>query len=116
MSYKIAIASTDGKVINQHFGKAEKFYIMEVKENEEYELLEVRTQQAPCSKSSHKEEELLQAVNSVADCRYILVSHLGPAAEYALNKKGVTAFVISHYISEAVKKLIQYNSQLERRE
>jgi len=30
MSYEIAVASSDGKVVNQHFGKATNFLIFEV--------------------------------------------------------------------------------------
>ncbi len=41
MSYKIAIASSDGENVDVHFGAAEQFYIYEVEETK-YQLAEVR--------------------------------------------------------------------------
>ena len=30
MSFKIAVSSSDGKVVNRHFGRTEKFLIFEI--------------------------------------------------------------------------------------
>lgn len=109
MAYKIAVASTDGKVVNQHFGRAEKFYIIQVEDDGAFHYVETRETEAVCSGGNHSEEGLELAVQLIADCSYALVSQIGPGAEYALGRKGVTAFAISHYIEEAVQKLIQYN-------
>ena len=38
--YKVAAASSDGIVINKHFGRADTFYIYEIAENGKYRLLE----------------------------------------------------------------------------
>lgn len=113
MSYKIAIASTDGKVVNQHFGKADQFYIVAVEENESYSLQEIRESKAVCQGGDHNENALADTVELLSDCRYVLVSRIGPGAEYALNQRNVTAFAVSNYIDEAVKKLIHYHSQVK---
>ena len=43
MAYRIAVASTDGIVVNQHFGHAERFHIVELDaETEKYEYTETR--------------------------------------------------------------------------
>ena len=34
MSYKVAVASNDGKFVNEHFGRAEKFMIYEIYDDE----------------------------------------------------------------------------------
>ncbi|NTW99485.1 MAG: dinitrogenase iron-molybdenum cofactor biosynthesis protein, partial [Geobacteraceae bacterium] len=44
----IAVASKDGKEINQHFGHAERFLIYDV-ENGEAKLVEERTVERYCS-------------------------------------------------------------------
>lgn len=113
MSYKIAVASTDGKVVNQHFGRAEKFYILEVNDDNEFYYVEERDNIASCNGGTHSDEGLNLTVQLLIDCKYVLVSQIGPVAEYALSKKGVTAFAISHYIEEAVKKLIHFNSEIK---
>lgn len=109
MSYKIAVASTDGKVVNQHFGRADKFHIVEVNHKDQFSYIETREIKVACEDGGHSEEGLAHTVDSLSDCKYVLVSQIGPGAEHALSKKGVTAFAISHYIDEAVSKLIQYN-------
>ncbi len=109
MSYKIAVASTDGKVVNQHFGRAEKFYVLEVNDNNEFHYVEERDNIAACNGGTHSDEGLILTVQLLIDCKYVLVSQIGPVAKYALNKKGVTAFIITHYIEVAVRKLIHFN-------
>ena len=111
MSYKIAVASTDGKVVNQHFGRAEKFYVLEVNDDNEFYYVEERDNIAACNGGTHSDEGLNLTVQTLSDCKYVLVSRIGPVAEYALYKKGGTALSVSHYIEEAVKKLILYNSE-----
>ena len=41
--YRVAAASSDGIVINQHFGRADIFYIYEVTGKGNYRFLETRT-------------------------------------------------------------------------
>lgn len=114
MSYKIAIASTDGKVVNEHFGRADRFYIMEVNDQDEFTYLETRTTDIACQGGSHNEDGLQRTVELLSDCRYVLVKQIGPGAEYALCRKGISAFAIAHYIDDAVRKLIHYNSEVKR--
>jgi nitrogen fixation protein NifX len=113
MSYKIAIASTDGKVINQHFGRAERFYIVEVNDKDEFGFCETRETITACQEGGHSEDGLARTVDLLSDCKYVLVSKIGPGAEYALRKKGVTAFSIAQFIDEAVRKLIHYNTDVK---
>ncbi len=113
MSYKIAVASTDGKVVNQHFGRADKFYIIDVDDNDEFRFHEIRETMIACQGGFHDEGSLASNIELLSDCKYVLVSQIGPAAEYALSRKGVTAFAIAHYIDEAVKRLIYYNSDIK---
>lgn len=113
MAYKIAIASTDGKVVNQHFGRADKFYIVEVDDEDEYDFVDIRETERACQGSTHNDDGLARTVELLSDCRYVLISQIGSGAEYALSKRGVTAFVIPHYIEDAVKKLIYYNSEIK---
>ncbi|WOO37462.1 NifB/NifX family molybdenum-iron cluster-binding protein [Anaerocolumna sp. AGMB13020] len=112
MAYKIAIASTDGKVVNQHFGRAEYFYIGEVNDREEFRYLEERKLTPVCQGKEHEAEVLYNIAERLADCRYILVSQIGPSAEYVLNKKGITVLTIRHYIDSAVNKLMEYDKRI----
>lgn len=49
MKFRVAVASTDGIVINQHFGHAEKFHIAELDTDENtWQYLESRTVTRVC--------------------------------------------------------------------
>ncbi len=47
MKWKAAVASSDGKVINQHFGRAKEFLIFEIT-NQEFQFLELRQNNPAC--------------------------------------------------------------------
>jgi nitrogen fixation protein NifX len=112
MTYKIAIATTDGKVINQHFGRTEYFYIGEVNDMEEFRYLEKRKLTPVCQGKEHEAEVLYNVAEKLSDCRYVLVSQIGPSAEYVLNEKGISVLTIRHYIDSAVKKLMEYDRRI----
>ena len=40
MSFKVAVASSDGKYVNQHFGMAQQFLIFEIDDEGNYKFLE----------------------------------------------------------------------------
>ncbi|HEY0196185.1 MAG TPA: NifB/NifX family molybdenum-iron cluster-binding protein [Methanobacterium sp.] len=46
MSYKVAVASSDGKFVNQHFGMAQQFLIFEI-DDDEYKFMELRRMLRP---------------------------------------------------------------------
>ncbi|BCJ99343.1 NifB/NifX family molybdenum-iron cluster-binding protein [Anaerocolumna chitinilytica] len=112
MLYKIAVASSDGKVINQHFGRTETFYISEVNDNRSYHLLEERRIRAICMGGEHDASALNTIADKLADCKYVLVSQIGPGAEYVLNQKGVTVLVIRDYFDNAIQKLMEYDEKV----
>jgi len=115
MTYKIAAASTDGKVVNQHFGRAKKFYIIDVSDDGIFHFEVIRETSAACENGEHSDDSLDRNVSLLSDCSYVLVSRIGPGAEYALNKKGITAFAISDYIDTAIEKIIKYHNRIHKK-
>jgi nitrogen fixation protein NifX len=112
MSYLVAIASSDGKVVNQHFGHAEEFLIVSV-EGEQYQYLERRALGAACQLGEHNDQAMDQVVSALSDCKYVLCTKVGPGAEQKLLERGITPFQISHFIEEALQKLIIYSARTE---
>lgn len=108
MSYKIAVASTDGKVVNEHFGRAKQFYILEVYEDGTYKAVELRRLQSVCEGGTHDEDAMNRNVEALSDCRYVIVSNIGQGAENVLESKGIIAYVIPDIIEDAVNKLVSY--------
>ncbi|NLK95895.1 MAG: dinitrogenase iron-molybdenum cofactor biosynthesis protein [Clostridiales bacterium] len=108
MSYKIAIASTDGKVVNEHFGKADKFYIIEVDDKSTYQLIEVRKVIPLCEDGGHKDFNMKDSINRLLDCKCIVVSRIGETVENEFRRKNINVFEISDLISEAILKVISF--------
>jgi len=109
MAYKVAISSTDGKVVNQHFGHTEKFLIIQVDEKGQYSFLEERAVEAPCSAGGHDESALEKAVLAVADCRYVLCAQIGGGAEHMLKINRIQVVSIRDFIETAMPKIIAYD-------
>jgi len=86
---KVAVASTDGKHVNEHFGKADRFLIYEM--GPIMTLLEERS----CARLSvddpnHKfDPDKFDAIlDTIKDCKKIYVSQIGAVPEAALKSKG----------------------------
>ncbi len=109
MKYKIAIASSDGKLVNQHFGKADTFHIIEAdSENRTFTYLEERKIKPVCMGGEHDDNRLAQSAERFSDCQYILVSRIGIRAQAALQQKGIDAYELPGIISDSVDKLLSY--------
>lgn len=109
MEYKVAIASTDGKVVNQHFGRAVEFYIVEVDScRMEFEFKEKRKSSPVCKGGDHNDNTLEEAVERLEDCHYVLVSKIGYRAQSMFEQKGIGVFELPGVISESITKLLSY--------
>lgn len=112
MPYKIAVASSDGKVINQHFGRATQFLIFEV-DNGEFKFSELKKTSPFCDNGEHDDNRLLASTEALADCRALLSCQIGKGAEEILWRKGIDSFSIRDFIEDALKKLIKYYSKID---
>ena len=107
--YKVAIASTDGETVNQHYGKAEKLYIYSIDDEVGYDLVEERLVEPVCMDGAHEISKMKESVLRFTDCRYIVVSRLGTAASSALAAAGITAMELPGSIDDAILNVWKYN-------
>jgi predicted Fe-Mo cluster-binding NifX family protein len=106
MSYKIAVASTDGKVVNQHFGRAEQFHIVLVEIDGSYHHAETR-RVSPCCNGYEHELDAFEAVAEVLrDVRVIAVSKIGAGASDYMESKGFVVYEAPYSIDIALKGII----------
>gem|GEM_PF-434265 len=106
MSFKVAVASSDGKFVNQYFGRASQFLIFEVKDNGDYEFLALRKNTPPCNSGESHDDLLTKTLDLISDCRAVLVSRVGPGAAEALVLRGIQPYVIPNFIEDALKQLV----------
>jgi nitrogen fixation protein NifB len=116
MSWRAAITSADGVLINQHFGHAHEFFIFDVESDGSFSLIERRTVEPWCGAGSAKDTEADQSVGSpgiadkLQDCTAVLTARIGPPARKKLELAGLTVFEQPAAIDEALKKLAEYYS------
>lgn len=105
MLFRVAVASSDGKVVNQHFGHAQFFIIFDVKSEADFVFIEERKTNPPCGFGEHDKSTLEEAVDRISDCNYVLCYQIGKGASAILSERGISAYVIGDYISNALYKL-----------
>ena len=109
MSLKVAVASSNGKVIDLHFGQAPDFLIFEIKENGDSEFIEERKNIPPADDPNlleNHDKALAKSVDLISDCDVVLTSQIGPSASKALLSYEVQAYSIPGFmIEKALKKL-----------
>ncbi len=91
MAIRAAVASTDGKVINQHFGKADFFLIFEFNDNE-FRYIEKRKVEPCCHMGEHSGNAFENAAAALSDCALIIVSRIGAGAAEFLENHGFTVY------------------------
>lgn len=106
--YRIAAATSDGIVVNQHFGHASQFVILDVTEKGETHWVETRIVEPVCQFRNHDESKLEEAIKKLSDCDYLLVSRIGEGASSVLDQYNITAFMLPGVLEESVQKLIAY--------
>lgn len=102
MPIRVAAASSDGKYVNQHFGKADKFLIFDIKNNEEHEFIELRETTPRCGGDPNLKKETIELIS---DCDILLVSQIGPGAQKKLINRGVRPLIMPVFIEDALEKL-----------
>ena len=106
--YRLAVASTDGKQVDQHFGRCEGFYIYDYDREENLNLVEVRKLPAVCRGEGHGIEEMEARARELSDCNYVLVAKIGPVASNTLDRYGISAYELPEPIEDAIYKLLTY--------
>jgi len=106
-TYRIAAASTDGKTINEHFGKAASFLIYDIGK-ESRTFVEKRSVTPLNCESDHTEESLASNIEALKDCTAVVVVKIGGPVRRAFEINGISVFEKSDSIDNALSKLAAY--------
>lgn len=105
MSYKVAFASSDGKVVNQHFGRAKHFLIVEV-EDKDYKYIETRVNEPACQDFQHTQDALEKSLELISDCKAIFVLQIGKGALSIVEAKGIKCIEAPYFIEDILEKIL----------
>lgn len=111
MSYRVAFVSTDGKVVNTHFGKATKFHIVEINDND-YKFIESRDNIPSCSNFEHSESSMQNSINNIKDCKAVFALKIGNGAAIALKENNIEPIEAPYFITDILEKLIKSKVKL----
>jgi nitrogen fixation protein NifB len=110
---KVAVASWEGMLINQHLGEAQAFWIFE-RTHKGYE--HVDTREAPAAGGG--DDRWTALANSLADCRCVLVNGVGARPRAVLEQHGIAVLEVEGVIEEglaAVYETHDYSRLLVRK-
>lgn len=106
MDVKVAIASSDGQAVNEHFGRARSFRIYRLYDGG-HEYLEKRECGPVCSGQSHNNEALAKTARALSDCRGVVAARIGAGAIDALMLNRIMAFTLPGSVEEAIGVLVR---------
>jgi predicted Fe-Mo cluster-binding NifX family protein len=91
----IAVASKDGKEINQHFGHAERFLIYEVADNDARLVDEKKVERYCSYDQDHPlRAHLLSAIASaLSGCSAVVCAQIGQGPQMEMERLGLDTFV-----------------------
>jgi nitrogen fixation protein NifB len=109
---RVAVASTSGAVIDEHFGHAAQFRIWELTASG-FHQVEVRQRRQHCSDGGcdcGARKPVQAAVELVADCQAVLVAQIGEHGVKQLAAHGILAFESNDPISVALQELAAHEA------
>jgi predicted Fe-Mo cluster-binding NifX family protein len=106
LKLKVAVASSDGKVVNRHFGHTKQFLIFELSEGV-FNFLESRENIPTCRAGRHEPSDLATTAEIIKDCAYVVASRIGSGAASLLLDKGIRAYVDADFIENTLQKLLK---------
>lgn len=104
--YLFAVATSDGKVIDQHFGQVEEFFIYKFR-NDRAEIIDKRTIGRYCigkENCEDKKTHMLDIINVLNDCNAILSMRIGSEPKRKLEENNIKVFELYDTVEKGIKK------------
>ena len=93
MKYRVAVASFDGRYVDQHFGHARKYYIYEFdSEKGSYEYVEKRFVDVDCECHDAGDDAFASVFEELHDTGAIIISRIGAGASKIVESKGYVTY------------------------
>ncbi|MDR1643134.1 MAG: radical SAM protein, partial [Clostridiales bacterium] len=109
-----ALASSDGKVVSQHFGHASSFLIVEVDENG-WRFVERRSNKTPCLLGEHDESALNASIDLLSDCGAVFAAKIGPHVKSLLEEHGILPLERAGFADELLDKFSLFLQRTSKR-
>ncbi len=106
---KLAFASSDGVVVNQHFGHTPAFWIIEInEENGEWRLIEKRENSPSCSTGEHDDASVQGSMDLIRDCQAVFAVKAGNYVHSLSRRQGLQVLEIKGFINDVTESYVTY--------
>lgn len=106
MQYRVAFASSDGNMVDLHFGRADRFMIFEFDgESGDYNYVEERDVTKACHGGSHESDAFSQTAEALKDVSAIVVSRIGEGAAEYMESQGFQLYQATYYIEPLLQQI-----------
>lgn len=106
---KLAFASNDGIVVNQHFGHTPAFWIIEInEETKAWRLIGKRVNSPSCSCGEHDESVVKSSVDLISDCHAVFAVQAGNYVHSYLQQIGLKLIEVKGFIKDVTEGYIIY--------
>ena len=103
---RLAVATSDGFTVNEHFGHAKFFRVYDINQSG-YDFIEVRDAVAACQhRLGHDTTRFDKIIELLSDCDALLVQKIGEGAGAYLIARDVRVFEVSGSIDAVREKFI----------
>lgn len=105
ITYKFAVASKSGMLVDSHFGQVNELYVYEFS-NGEAKFKEKRQIQQYCTGSDQcdsTEDKISMIINTISDCNAVIAMRIGESPKKKLKDKNIHVFATYDRIETAVK-------------
>lgn len=107
MIIRAAFATSDGYLVDRHFGAAERFDIYELDtETEEYARIDIRKVDRACELHRHNDERMTNVTERISDCHAVFAECSGQGARIALEKKYVQAIDVERPVAVILQNIL----------
>lgn len=106
---RFAVCSINGKLTDQHFGVATKFYIYDFKD-EEISFIETRTvEQYSLATSQEKANgKIYRLIKAIEDCNCVISLRIGACPANALKEKNIDTYTTYNFIEDGIREAINW--------
>jgi len=91
----VAIASTDGETVNEHFGRAERFWIFEVTDSQQSLIVVRNCQPLSTGDTSHPFDpaKMATVLETIKDCERVYCTKIGDRPRRELENAGISPVI-----------------------
>ena len=101
---RVAVSSSDGRMVDEHFGATVQFVILDV-QPDTVRFVENRVNEPSCQAGGHSGGASARSVALISDCQVLLTVRAGPPVLARLAAQGIEVYQTSTSIAEAIETL-----------